>query len=82
MAWGVGVEMSMPISPMTATASGLTTAAGSTPALVTSNRSPASVRNNASAIWLRHAFSVQITNTRLFIACPFLEAYDFQTTAR
>src|ERR1700722_13796407 len=56
--------MSMPSSRITAMASGRTWL-GWVPALSTSKRSPASWRNNPSAIWLRAEFPVQRMRTRL-----------------
>src|SRR5215216_521985 len=59
--------MSMPISRMASTASGLTRL-GLTPALSTSNRPPPSCRRIPSAIWLRAELPVQRMSTRFFSA--------------
>src|SRR5258707_10766039 len=55
--------MSMPISFIAAIASGRTSE-GFVPAENTSKRSPASWRNNPSAIWLRAELPVHRINTR------------------
>src|SRR5215831_14710857 len=61
--FGRAALMSMPISRMASMASGFTRAAGSVPALRTSNSSAAFSRSRPSAIWLRAEFPVQSTRT-------------------
>src|SRR5437764_133856 len=55
---------------MASTAFGLTTPDGRDPALYASTAGPPSMRANASAIWLRLAFSTHTNSSRLTVLMP------------